>query len=91
MENGVQELVDNLGQLALIRENPAVLIIVHSKAGLEILSNCNDFVMKLGMLDVARMTTVDVHTRMNEEHAEECRRAGEAAMAALAMKPGKAN
>lgn len=91
MENGVQELIDNLGKIALVRENPTVIVIVHSGAGLEILSTTGDFVMKMGMLDVAKLTVVDVHTQMNAENAEECRRAGEQAVAALAMKPGKAN
>lgn len=91
MDNGVQELIENLGKLALVREKPTVLVFVHSGVGLEILSNTSDLVMKVGMLDVGRLTILDAHARMNEEHAEECRRAGESAMAALAVNLGKAN
>ena len=83
MENGVQELLDNLAKVLGSRKAPVVICIVHSEAGLELLFNAGDLVMKLGMLEVARMTVVDQQARMNMEHEEECRRAGERAVAAL--------
>lgn len=90
MTNGVQEVIENLGKLALVRENPALLVIVHSGTGMEILSNTTDLVMKLGMLDVAKMTIVDVHARQQEEHAEEVRRSAVKASAVFSDH-GKAN
>jgi len=91
MDDGVQELIDNLGKIALVRQHPTVLVIVHSEVGLELMSSTGDFVMKMGMLDVAKLTVVDIHTRLNEENAEMCRRAGKAAVAALTAKPGRSN
>ena len=91
MGNGIQELIDNLGKLAMIRENPTVLILVHSEGGLEILGNTRDFVMRIGMLDVTRMTLIESQARLNELHEEECRRAGEHAMSAFRKEPGQPN
>lgn len=91
MGNNVQELVDNLGKLVELREDAQVFVIVHSKSGLEIMSNCNDLVMKLGMLDVARMTVVDIHAQMNAEVMGEIRRAEREAAAAMTGKVGQVN
>lgn len=91
MGKGVQDLIDNLGKLALVRENPTVLILVHSETGLEIMSNTHDFVMRIGMLDVTRMTLIEAQAKLNELHEEECRRAGEVAMAAFTKDSGRTN
>ena len=73
------------------RKAPAVLCIVHSEAGLEILFNTHDLVMKLGMLDVAKIQLVDMQARFNEEHEEEIRRNAVKASAAVSGDSGKAN
>ena len=91
MGNNVQELLVNLGQLVEIREDAQVFVIVHSKSGLELMSNCNDLVMKLGMLDVARMTVVDIHAQMNAEMKDEIRRIERETVAAMAGKSGQVN
>ena len=91
MGNKVQELVDNLGKLVELREDAQVFVIVHSKSGLELMSNCNDLVMKLGMLDVAKITVMDIHAQMSMEMAEEGRKAAETALAVMGNKAEQVN
>jgi hypothetical protein len=91
MGNKVQELVDNLGKLVELREDAQVFVIVHSKSGLELMSNCNDLVMKLGMLDVAKMTVMDIHAQMSMEMVEEGRKAVQTALAVMGNKVGQVN
>jgi len=68
-----------------------VFVIVHSKSGLELMSNCNDLVMKLGMLDVAKMTVMDIHAQMSMEMVEEGRKAVQTALAVMGNKVGQVN
>ena len=91
MGNKVQELVDNLGKLVELREDAQVFVIVHSKSGLELMSNCNDLVMKLGMLDVAKMTVMDIHAQMSMEMVEEGRKAVQTALAVMGNKAEQVN
>ena len=91
MENGIQEFLGHVMTVVGERKNPTVFGIVHSEMGLELLFNTNDMVMKLGMLDVAKMTVVEQQAAYVEEHEEETREAGRRASAVLASKPGRAN
>ena len=91
MGNGEREVVEQLGKLVELRKDAVLFVIVHSEKGLEVLSNSNDLVMKLGMLDVAKMTVVEVHTRIQEMAEDEVRRNAEAAVAAMNVKPGRMN
>lgn len=86
MEDGVQEFLDNLVRLVGSRKNPNVICVVHSDAGLELVFNTNDLVVKLGMLDVAKMTMVESQAQYNQMHEDEVRRAGESAVAVLGGK-----
>ena len=91
MEKGIQDLIDSLGKLSLIRESMTVMIIVHSEVGLEILGNTHDLVIRIGMLDVTRMTLIEAQAKLNELREEECRRAGEHTMSAFRKDPGQPN
>ena len=86
MEDGIQELLDNLIWLIGNRKSPSVICIVHSEAGLKLVFNTNDLVVKLGMLDVAKMTLVETQAQYNQMHEDEARRAGESAVAVLVGK-----
>ena len=86
MEDGVQEFLDNVVRVVGSRKEPTVICVVHSEVGLELLSNANDLVVKLGMLDVAKMTMVETQAQYNQMHEEEMRRAGESASAVLGGK-----
>jgi len=86
MGDGVQEFLDSVVKVVASRERPTVLCIVHSDAGLELLFNTNDMVMKLGMLDVAKMTVVEQQAMFNQVYEEEVRRAEGKALAVLAGK-----
>ena len=91
MGDGVQELIDNLGKLAVARQRMGVIIIIHSEMGLEMMSNINDLVLKVGMLDIARVTEMEVQAKMNELHEDKVREMAEKAVAALTAEPGKPN
>jgi hypothetical protein len=91
MGDGVQELIDNLGKLAVARQRMGVIIIIHSEMGLEMMSNINDLVLKVGMLDIARVTVMEVQAKMNELHEDKVREMAEKAVAALTAEPGKPN
>ena len=91
MGDGVQEFLDNVVQVVGSRKDPNVIMIVHSEAGLELLFNTNDMVMKLGMLDVAKMSVVESQSMFNSTHEEEIRRAAEKAVAVLVGKPEPVN
>ena len=91
MGDGVEEFLNNIANVLSVRKEPTVFAIVHSEMGLELLSNSSDLVMKLGMLDVARLTVLEVQAQYREGREEEVRRAGEMAAAALAVKPGRSN
>lgn len=91
MGDGASEVLEQLSRLVELRSGCSVFAIVHSDKGLEILSSTNDLVLKLGMLDVARMTVVEVHSRIMEMAEEEGRRQAEAAVAAMRVKPGRMN
>lgn len=91
MGDGVEEFLNNIASVLSVRKEPTVLAIVHSEMGLEFLSNSSDLVMKLGMLDVARLTVLEVQASLMKGREEEARRAGERAVAALAVKPGRTN
>lgn len=89
MENGAQEFLNHVCSVVGSRRDARVFVIVHSEAGMELLFNTSDLVMKLGMLDVAKMTVMEHQAKFNEEHEEEIRRSGR--LAVLAVEPGKAN
>jgi hypothetical protein len=63
MDDGVQGFLDNVTRVVGSRKDPTVICVVHSEAGLELLFNTNDLAMKLGMLDVAKMTIVEQQAR----------------------------
>ena len=86
MGDGVQEFLDSVTKVVGSRKDPSVFVIVHSEAGLELLFNTNDMVMKLGMLDVAKMSVVEQQAMFNQVHEEEVRRAEGKALAVLAGK-----
>jgi len=86
MDDGVQEFLDNVVKLVGSRKDPTVICVVHSEAGLELLFNTNDLVMKLGMLDVAKMTVVETQTIFNANHEEQIRKNAERASAVLGSK-----
>lgn len=90
MENGVQEFLSNIATLLGSRKRAVFVCLVHSEAGLELLFNTHDLVVKLGMLEVGKLTMLEQQARFNQEHEEEVRRAGEMAVAVLG-KGGKAN
>ena len=46
MEDGVQGFLDNVTRVVGSRKDPTVICVVHSEAGLELLFNTNDMVMK---------------------------------------------
>ena len=91
MGNGAIEIVEQLGKLVELRKEAIVFAIVHSSSGLEMVSNSNDLVMKLGMLDVAKMTVIDIHAQMGMEMAEKGRRAVKSALAVLGNKVEQVN
>lgn len=70
MGNSAQEITAELAKLVEVREDVIVFAIVHSRSGLEMVSNTGDLVMKLGMLDVAKMTVMDIHAQMSMEHGD---------------------
>jgi ribosomal protein S5 len=47
--------------------------------------------MKLGMLDVAKMTVMDIHAQMSMEMVEEGRKAVQTALAVMGNKVGQVN
>ena len=86
MDDGVQGFLDNVTRVVGSRKDPTVICVVHSEAGLELLFNTNDLVMKLGMLDVAKITIVEQQAMFNAVHEEEVRRSAEKALAVLGDK-----
>ena len=50
-----QEITAELSKLVEVREDVTIFAIIHSRSGLELVTNSGDLVMKLGMLDVAKM------------------------------------
>ena len=89
--DGVQEFLNNVLSVVMSRKSPNVLCIVHSEAGLEVLFNTQDLVIKVGMIDVAKMTIVEQQARFNEEHEEEIRQNAVKASAAVGKNPGGVN
>ena len=86
-----QEIAAELSKLVEVREDAVVFAIVHSRSGLEMVSNSGDLVMKLGMLDVAKITVMDIHAQMSMEMAEEGRKAAETALAVMGNKAEQVN
>jgi hypothetical protein len=91
MGNSAQEITAELAKLVEVREDVIVFAIVHSRSGLEMVSNTGDLVMKLGMLDVAKMTVMDIHAQMSMEMVEEGRKAVREAMAVMGNKAEQVN
>jgi hypothetical protein len=90
MENGEQEFLDNVVRVITSRKGARVVCLVYSDVGMELVLNTMNLVEQLGMLDVARLEILERHARFREEHEEEIRRAGMAAVAVLGT-PGKVN
>ena len=86
-----QEITAELSKLVEVREDVTIFAIIHSRSGLELVTNSGDLVMKLGMLDVAKMTVMDIHAQMSMEMVEEGRKAVQTALAVMGNKVEQVN
>lgn len=91
MDEGNAKFVERLQELLSLRGESTLLVILHSGEGMDVMSNTNDLPMKLGMLEVARMTTVDAHQAVMEANREAGMRKARETALAMSGKPGRMN